>query len=142
MDDRSAEIFDELKKLDVLMGKRANALFSDADISFSQAGVLKLLASRRGSDTSNRQIEEHFGISNPAASGLVKRLVEKDLVESQVDQYDKRFRNVRITREGLELSQRMHGRVEQLNGRMLEGFSKEEEQEALRLIRKMHDNLL
>lgn len=135
------DMLEELKKLDTLMTKRATTSFADSGVPFGQAGVLRYLDERKGQDTSNRQIEEHFGISNPAASGLVKRLVEKGFAESQVDQSDKRFRNVRITAAGLEVISRVYTKIDDLNSQMLEGFTEHEKEEIVRLLRKMYGNL-
>ena len=125
----------------IRFSKRAAASFAKSGVPYGQAGVLKFLNSRRGQDTSNRQIEEHFGISNPAASGLVKRLVERGLAVSQVDQFDRRFRNVRITRSGVEAASRVQESIMDLSGQMLSGFTAQEKAEAVRLLRKMYDNL-
>lgn len=135
-------IVDRLKTLDLaLTGAMAAALKGEA-VTASQAGVLLFLAQRRGESIPNRRIEEFFGISNPAASSMVKRLESKGLVTTSVNPDDKRCHCVEITDYGYKCMVAADEKVMRLDEQILDGFSPEEASFALELIERMTANLL
>lgn len=132
---------DRLKALDVALTKAMSAALRGEAVTASQAGILLFLAQRRGEPTPNRRIEEHFNISNPAASTMVKRLESKGLVTTAVNPDDKRCHCVSITDLGYESMVSADRKVKLLDETILAGFSPEEISKAYELIDRMAANL-
>lgn len=134
-------IVDHLKALDIALSKAMSAALRGEAVTASQAGVLLFLAQHRGELTPNRHIEEHFDISNPAASMMVKRLESKGLVTTSVNPDDKRRNCVSITDFGYESMVSADGKVKHLEETIFAGFSSEEIAMAYQLIDRMTENL-
>ncbi|MDO4502524.1 MAG: MarR family transcriptional regulator [Coriobacteriia bacterium] len=137
--DRS--IVDSLKLLDVQLGRAMSHALRHDEVTASQAGVLLFLAQRRGVATSNRAIEEHFNISNPAVSAMVKRLEAKGFVSTSVDPTDRRCHCVSITDEGYAAMVSADRKVKALDDVIFDGFSPEDEARARELVTRMLANL-
>jgi DNA-binding MarR family transcriptional regulator len=80
-------------------------LFMDeTELSSSQVNVLMRLHSRGKCDVSD--IAAGMGVTNPAASQTVDRLVQRKLLERTEDPKDRRFKQITLTVEGQALVER------------------------------------
>lgn len=80
-------------------------LFMDeTELSSSQVNVLMRLHSRGKCDVS--EIATGMGVTNPAASQTVDRLVQRKLLERTEDPKDRRFKQITLTVEGQALVER------------------------------------
>ncbi|SYZ34520.1 MarR family winged helix-turn-helix transcriptional regulator [Propionibacterium australiense] len=131
----------ELKALDIALGKAMSQALAAGPVPYGQAGVLQFLNEHRDRGVSQRQIERHFGISNPAASGIVKRLEAKELVQVTVDPADRRRHNVSITPDGIEAMRKADECIALVDERIFAGLSDRDRAEARRLVSLMKKNL-
>jgi len=76
----------------------------EAGLSPSQVNALMRLY--HGEQCGVTDIGGHLGISNPAASQLVERLVQMGFLERQEDRQDRRARSLKLTPQGRGLVQR------------------------------------
>jgi DNA-binding MarR family transcriptional regulator len=70
-------------------------------LSPSQVGTLMRLHSCQSTGVSD--IGEHMGITTPAASQLVERLVNQGLLARTEDPDDRRYKQVSLTKEGMRV---------------------------------------
>jgi DNA-binding MarR family transcriptional regulator len=70
----------------------------ESDLSPSQTASLMRLYHCGASGVSD--IGKHLGITRPAASQLVERMVQQGLLERAEDPHDRRFKKVRLTPKG------------------------------------------
>ncbi|WP_180272139.1 MarR family winged helix-turn-helix transcriptional regulator [Actinomyces ruminis] len=138
---RTHSISWNLKHLNKALERALMRALADGDVPYSQAGVLSFLAGRAGEPTSQRQIEEYFGVSNPAVSGLVKRLHSKGFVAVGTDPADQRRRAVQITAAGLTAMETARRSIDAVDEQVLDGFTAAESAEFQRLIAKARHNL-
>lgn len=117
-----SEMLDAVKALDVALSRQMIRALAGAPVPYSQAGVLHFLAGRQGRDTSNRQIEAHFGISNPAVSALLKKLRAGGFITMQVADSDRRFRLAQLTAAGEQAEAVARQRLEAVTERLTAGF--------------------
>jgi DNA-binding MarR family transcriptional regulator len=73
----------------------------DTGLSMPQVGLLMRLYHHGGCGVT--EISRHSGVTNAAASQLVERLVEKQLVERTEDQNDRRVKQLSLTPKGRDL---------------------------------------
>ena len=73
------------------------------DLSRSQVGALMMINHRKNCQVT--MIGEDLGISTPAASQLVDRLVQLDMVERREDKEDRRNKKLALRKKGRQLIQ-------------------------------------
>ena len=134
-------LFAKLKDVNVVLDRTMAHELRNTSVPYSQAGVLAFLAEREDQDTSNRQIEERFGISNPTVSGLLKRLAAKELITRSTDSSDRRIVNTRITEAGIAAVKEADQKLAKVENRIVEGLTDREQSELLRLLNIVQDNL-
>jgi len=69
-------------------------------------------------------------------TGVVDRLVQKNLVEREVSDQDRRARVLELTNEGVKVLHKVTPAVEAAQVIMLQGLNKEEAEEFMRLLQK------
>lgn len=74
---------------------------ADHDLSRSQVSALMMINHRKNCQVT--MIGEDLGISTPAASQLVDRLVQLDMVEREEDPDDRRVKILALSKKGREL---------------------------------------
>ena len=134
-------LVDELKMLDVLLAKAMDDALCDEPVTPTQTGVLLFLEQRQGEETPNRAIEEHFNVSNPAVSTMVKRLEAKGFVTTSINPEDKRHHCVSVTKKGVDAARAANRRVQKLDKTLFSGFTSEEQALARSFIKRMLGNL-
>ena len=73
----------------------------ESNLSMSQIGTLFHL--QRKGKMGVTDVGEHLGITNPAASQMIDRLVQQNLVERTEDPNDRRVRQLKLTEFGQEV---------------------------------------
>lgn len=95
---------------------------AEQDLTFSQLKTLILLAEHAGT-LSVKDVAERLGISLPAASRAVDSLVRRGLAERAEDPDDRRMKQVRMTRKGDRLMERLVAARIRSFERLLEEFT-------------------
>jgi DNA-binding MarR family transcriptional regulator len=95
---------------------------AEQDLSFSQLKTLLLLAEHAGT-LSVKDVAERLGISLPTASRAVDSLVRRGLAERTEDPVDRRVKQVRTSRKGDRLMERLVAARLSSFERLLEGFT-------------------
>ena len=78
--------------------RRESNYLSRGKITLPQMGVLEYLSSRRESPMN--ELARHLGVTRPAATGLVDRLIAQGLVSRQGDRTDRRVVRINLTPKG------------------------------------------
>src|SRR5687768_5641810 len=95
---------------------------AEQDLSFSQLKTLLLVAEHTGT-LSVKDVADRLGISLPTASRAVDSLVRRGLVERAEDPADRRQKQVRTSRKGDRLMERLvAARIRSFEA-LLEGFT-------------------
>ena len=95
---------------------------AEQDLSFSQLKTLLLVAEHAGT-LSVKDVAERLGISLPTASRAVDSLVRRGLAERAEDPLDRRVKQVRTSRKGERLMERLvAARIRSFEA-LLDGFT-------------------
>jgi len=86
-------------------GQDFKKFMDDSGLSFSQVNTLMRLHFNSEADVSN--IAEQLGVSNAAASQLVDRLVQMQLIERKEDAQDRRIKRLALTPLGQALAEKL-----------------------------------
>lgn len=109
LDDERAALASELFELNSQVHDRAFGLVGPMpmppDLTMQQLRVLGHVVKSPGITVN--ELGATLGVSAPTASGLVERLVEKDLVTRVDDAVDRRIRRLNATQSGLDLMRDM-----------------------------------
>jgi len=76
---------------------KSNKRLKPYGITLSQERVLAYLYERKSEKTSQKDMEEYFQVTHPTIIGILKRLESKGLIYSEVDEIDKRVRNISLS---------------------------------------------
>ena len=78
--------------------RRESNYLSRGKITIPQLGALEYLSSRRESPMN--ELARHLGVTRPAVTGLVDRLIAQGLVNRQGDRRDRRVVRINLTPKG------------------------------------------
>lgn len=106
----------------------------------NQHAILMFL-SRSGSPASQKDIAESFDISAAAVANSVKILENAGYIARVTDSADSRRNLVSLTDEGKEIIRKTHTHFEEVDKRMLVGFSEEEVEIFRNCLVKIYANL-
>lgn len=102
-----------------------------------QQGVFLIYLCRNGSAHQN-DLEQTFGLSKSTVSGILKRMLKKELITKESD-YP--YVTIKPTNNAIELLEKMGSAREEINERLLKGFSSEEKQSLTNMIDRMIANV-
>lgn len=123
------------RRLHNLIVPRAEALFADADFTFSQWVVL--MAVRDGIATTCGGIARHMDHDTGAITRLVDQLEERGLLARRRSTTDRRVVHLEITPAGKALTKSLMPRLIGFWNEVLEGFSPEESAQLIALLTRL-----
>ena len=96
------------------IGERLKSFLEVEDITPQQYNILRILANST-SPLSTLKIREKMLDKMSDTSRIVERLLKKELVHKQLCNADKRLVDVTLAEKGVQLLQRLEGKVEELD---------------------------
>jgi len=124
-----------VRRLHNLIVPRAEALFADADFTFSQWVVL--MAVRDGIANTCGEIARHMDHDTGATTRLVDQLEERGFLARRRSTTDRRVVNLVVTPAGKALTKSLMPRLIEFWNGVLEGFSPEESAQLISLLTRL-----
>jgi DNA-binding MarR family transcriptional regulator len=124
-----------IKRLRSLIVPHAEALFADADFTFSQWVVL--MAVRDGIADTCGEIARHLDHDTGATTRLVDQLEERGFLTRRRSTTDRRVVHLEITSSGKALAKSLMPRLIEFWNEVLEGFSAEEATQLISLLTRL-----
>lgn len=124
-----------IRRLHNLVVPRAEALFADADFTFSQWVVL--MAVRDGIADTCGEIARHMDHDNGAITRLVDQLEERGFLVRSRSRSDRRVVHLEITPAGRALARSLLPRIVEFWNEVLEGFSPDEATQLVALLSRL-----
>ena len=98
-----------LKKIARIQAMYINSVLQQFGLTKSQFEILAFLNESYSENSENivtqKDIEDFFGISHVTVIGLLHRLQNKGFIEISINEKDKRYRNVTLTKKSINLNQ-------------------------------------
>ena len=113
--------------------------FEAYSVTTSQWAILKLLKRREG--LSQVEIQEELGVEGATVSGMVQRMIRLGLLERRPDPDDKRVLRVFLTERGRSLEQVLTPLAMEVSDLTFSGFSADEQEFFIRLVKRALRNL-
>lgn len=139
MDDRKKELCDMLHSVNIGERHIVDRLLEDKGIYFGQPPILCYLS--KNPNATQKDIADSLGISPASVAVSVKRMEKAGVISRQTDKDDARRNNLSLTKKGRELDEFARQTFSEVDSAKISGFTEEEIQLMLSLIKKMNDNL-
>ena len=121
--------------------QRFNNELKKYDLTFSQFGIICFLQEHQDEKIYIKKLGEVFNLTHPTVVGIINRLEEKGFVETRQDEENKRYRIITLSAKGAKLKANMDRGRDEMDRRILRGFSAEEKAELIRLLDKVIGNI-
>lgn len=118
-----------------------NKQLRDDDMTFSQLMVITYLDGNREKKVTQKDVSEALHIKHPTTIGLIKRLVEKEMIQVVTDSENRKYRNITLTEKGLEFIERNKERRHHTDNYLVSGFSDDEILQLRGYLDRIIDNL-
>jgi DNA-binding MarR family transcriptional regulator len=96
------------------------------DITGTNGWIIGYIARNLERDIYQRDIEKEFGITRSTASKVLILMEKKGLVERVSVPHDARLKKLVLTQKSLELAEMMHTDANQIEARLIKGFTEDE----------------
>lgn len=120
--------------------QKADNNLKDHNVTLSQVRVLNFLWRENGS-CSQKQIEDFLQVSHPTVVGLVSRMEQSGYIQTSVSSDDKRNKIVTVTDSGMALANELCRFMDDMDNRMLEGLSEEQQSQLADMLLTVAKNL-
>lgn len=130
-----------LKKLNLGIEAVINSQVTPKELTASQCRLLGYLGDHRDENLCSTDIHTRLRYSRATVSEMLKRLRQKGFISFEADPADDRLKYIRLTAKAYEMERFMDRTFADVRERLYQGFTSEEQDEFLRLVRKMLGNL-
>ena len=110
------------------------------DLTKSQQDVLGYLHFTDKDPVIQRDIEEHFHISNPTVTGILNRL-EQGFIERKLNQKDKRVRTIVLTQKEQDLHEDIENQIRIMESKFSDALGEEKRKYLLEILKELAQNL-
>lgn len=141
MDNEVKTVSIRLKMINEIIEKTANQNLKQHGITISQMRILMMLGCTENQFCSMKKLEESLHLSQQNTVGLVKRMEEKQLLETYVDLKDRRKKNVQITEKGNLLLEKVKKEGESIDTWIAENLTEQEKKDFLKLLEKIYEHV-
>jgi DNA-binding MarR family transcriptional regulator len=121
--------------------RKANKKFAALGLTQAQGRFLAYLHTRNGIKTSQKDIEEQFGISHPTTVGIIKRLEKKGFITTEVDTDDKRMKRITLAQQEASFHKKVKAFQDQLESELLRDFTEAQGKELRRFLTMLYRNI-
>ncbi len=128
-----------IRRLNTLVLPHAEALFADAELTFSQWVVLVCL--RDGMDDTCACIARRMNHDTGAVTRLVDQLERRGLVARTRSTSDRRIVHLKLLPQGKAMAKKLTPRIVDFWNRMFEGFSLQEAEQLIVLLTRLNHRL-
>ncbi|SCH18225.1 MULTISPECIES: MarR family winged helix-turn-helix transcriptional regulator [unclassified Romboutsia] len=129
-----------LMKLHRAHKKRASHMFKEVNLTEGKPRLLDFLVNNSG--CSQRELAKYCKIEPATATSILAGMEKEGLIYRERNANDKRILNVFLTEKGIDAQKKVEKVFLELDDICFEGFSEEEKLETIKILNKLHDNLI
>ena len=140
---RAEEMTWYFKVINQALRSKFDTILKDEGLTKVQFEVLVYVyeQTRKRIDVIQRDIEDHFQISNPSVSTMITRLETKNLLARELGDKDRRKRYVVLTPKAITLVESMHRQVQKAEDLMLADMDPELLDQGMKFLKQILHNL-
>ncbi|MBU5594996.1 MarR family transcriptional regulator [Amphibacillus sp. MSJ-3] len=139
----SKDIIFYIRLVHFALEREKNIYFESQNLTSSQGDILLFLGGARwhNKEVNQKDIEQHFRLSNPTVTGLLNRLEEKGFVERKKSQVDGRNKNIYLTDHSLSILDQFKDHNHVIDQKLFYNIDKSEQKMMLEYLKKLLANL-
>lgn len=130
-----------LKKLNLGIEAVINSQVTPKELTASQCRLLGYLGEHKDENLCSTDLHTRLHFSRATVSEMLKRLRQKGLISFEADLADDRLKYIRLTAKAYEMERFMDRTFADVRAQLYQDFTSEEQEEFLRLTRRMLGNL-
>lgn len=130
-----------MKIIHLSMEKDFNRMVIGDDLTSAQCDLLFYLKNHHNEEVNPVDIEREFSLSRPTVAGILHRLRGKGFITFKESSKDRRYKQVILTEKTEQLWGRMEIHIAQVEKRMRQGLSEEEQETFIRLLKRILKNV-
>ena len=111
------------------------------DLTRSQQEVLGYLHFTDKDPVIQKDIDEHFHISNPTVTGILNRLEQKGFIERKLNPKDKRVRAIVLTQKEQDLHEDIENQIRIMESKFENALGIEKQKQLLEILKELAQNL-
>ena len=122
--------------------RRSRAIQETIGISGAQGNILNyILVESQNRSVYQKDIEQEFGLRPSTATEALKSLEKNELIRREPDPEDGRYKKIVFTEKAEQIEVVLRSEIEESEAILLRGVTEKEQQEFLRIVEKMLQNL-
>lgn len=129
-----------LKTVSDILGREANSMLREQDLTWSQSRLIGFLV-RNGGERTQKEIENFLEVSHPTVVGIVSRMEQNGFVTCRTDQTDRRNKIVSLTKKSIDVGRTMWDKLTRQDEIMFAGFTAEERAQLDSYLLRIYENL-
>lgn len=126
-----------VKRATLTIDKLANSLLAPYRLTNSQYKVLKYIFENQDQPIRNAEIEKHFYMTNPTATGVIQNLEKRGLILRRENPEDRRSKLLVPTEYAYSIKAELYRVGEAIEAQVTEKLTDGEREELIRLLVKM-----
>ena len=126
-----------VKRATLAIDKYSNQLLAAHDMTNAQYKVLKYILGHAGSPVRSADLEAHFNMTNPTATGIIQNLERKGLIRRVPNPQDGRSKLLEPTEYAHSIEEQLYRIGEEIEGHVTANLTEAERKELIRLLVKM-----
>lgn len=130
-----------IKQIHIAFETRCHKNLQRYNLTPSQMDILLYLKKHQEDTLTQRDLETGLTLKNPTVTGLLNRLEEKGFITREQNLNDKRSKFIKMTDKAERVLEDGYLYVQELDAKMLNGISEEEQEQLFKHIYKILDNL-
>ena len=103
--------------------------------------LLYLIHGKPGKEVNQKELQRMLRVSAPTINGIVERMEEKGFIARAPGKQDGRCRSITVTEKGRQLERQLSASRQEMEERMVRGFSEAERRTLRELLLRLIDNL-
>lgn len=130
-----------LKVVSDKLTKIVNQFFKHDELTFSQGRVLRFISIQKNHETTQKEIETYLKVSHPAINGIINRLEEKELVQSEISVNRRLTKTVKLTKKGIQRHKAAEANRIKHEKMLTQKLTDKERETLVKLLIKVDDSL-
>ena len=130
-----------MKKVSEESERRINEGLKQYQLTLTQGKVVLFLTGKENHTASQKELEDFLEVSHPTTVTIVKSMMNKGMLQTDSDPDDKRMKLITLVWGNEEIYKELQLHAAEMEENVLKGFSKEEREIFMHLMKKAYHNL-
>lgn len=132
----------QIKRIDRLFKLRMDRNLEKSGLTNSQMHVLMYLLHHPDQKVTQKCLCQEFEVKHSTMSGILNRMKDKNLIDIKIDEDNKKFKNIYVTKEAYGIKEKLDLYKSKTEEILVKGFSDDEKNKLENFLERLYANLL